>query len=272
MLEFRPRHWARLLLRPAYRAAHEATLRRTRELDRLWAMPRFTPGTTDVLGGAPMEFVDAASFLWTRKEIHELRVYEFRASSDAPRIIDGGANIGMSVLYFKTLYPRARITAFEPDPLLLPVLERNLRAAGAADVQVEPFALWSGATTLAFASDGADGGRLAEGLDPAMAEVRTVRLRDYLGEPVDLLKLDIEGAEIEVLQDCADHLGAVERIYVEYHSFADRPQQLHALLRLLADAGFRVHVASISAPLQPFVDRPINSGFDLQLHVFAMRA
>lgn len=39
--------------------------------------------------------------------------------SEAPRIIDGGANIGLSVIYFKQLFPRSRTTAFEPDAKIL---------------------------------------------------------------------------------------------------------------------------------------------------------
>ena len=47
------------------------------------------------------------------------RVYEFEASRPDPRIIDCGSNIGMSVLYFKHVYPEARIVGFEPDPTIM---------------------------------------------------------------------------------------------------------------------------------------------------------
>ncbi len=54
--------------------------------------------------------------------------------------------------------------------------------------------------------------------------VRTVRLADYLiGDRIDLLKIDIEGAEVPVLEDCAARLDWVDRVFVEYHSFTDLP-------------------------------------------------
>lgn len=239
-------------------------------MERLAALPRFTPTTTDLLGHR-IALVDAASFLWTYRELYTDRIYEFASPSPAPRIIDGGANIGLSVLFFKSLFPDARVTCFEPDPAVLDVLAGNMRAARLTDARIEPYALWSTATTLAFASDGADGGRIAGTRDGPSAQVKTVRLRDYLDSPVDFLKLDIEGAETEVLLDSEDRLDTVRRLYVEYHSFADRPQSLHVLLGVLQRTGFRVQLARVSALRQPFLSHPLNNGFDLQLHVFAYR-
>ncbi len=51
------------------------------------------------------------------------------------------------------------------------------------------------------------------------ATVGAVRLRDLLTEPVDLLKMDIEGAAVDVLMDCADRLLLIKRLVVEYQFF-----------------------------------------------------
>jgi len=102
--------------------------------------------------------------------------------------------------------------------------------------------------------------------------VRAVRLRSYLAnEPVDLLKIDIEGAETLVLEDCADLLPNVERLFVEYHSFEGRPQTLHQLLAVLSNAGFRVYVAAVDGSTQSFVRQARYLGMDMQLNVFATR-
>ena len=266
----RLRHWANLLLNADYRAARNQAQHSAVEKARLARLPRFTRTTTDLLG-TPVLLVDAPSFLWTYEEVFDNRIYEFSAESSTPYIIDGGANIGLSVLFFKSLYPHARITCFEPDEDIRAVLQRNI--ASLADVTVEPFALAPLAAVASFVSDGADGGRLAAaGIDRQPTRVvRTVRLRDYLDRQVDMLKLDIEGSETEVLLDSADRLHFVRRVYTEYHSFADRPQTLHLLLGVLHDAGFRIHVTPAAVSRQPFVRPRSHPAFDMQLHVFGYR-
>lgn len=260
----RSKHWCKLLIYPDYR-------HKQRELARLGSLPRYQATTTQITG-RPVEIVDAASFIYMYKDIYEQEIYRFPASTDRPYIIDGGANIGLSVLYFKELYPESRVVAFEPDDQIFAVLERNVRGADYRDVELVKRALWSSETSLTFMSEGADGGRVARPQDAKNKVVETVRLRDYLeGDKVDMLKLDIEGAETEVLLDCADHLGSVERLFVEYHSFAEEPQTLHTITTLLAEAGFRLHIhPNITSP-RPFLGRDLYGGTDMLLNIFAFR-
>jgi hypothetical protein len=63
-----------------------------------------------------ISFCGRASFLYLFEEIFAKASYLFHSDTDRPLIFDCGSNIGMSVLFFKKLYPAARITAFEPDP------------------------------------------------------------------------------------------------------------------------------------------------------------
>ena len=51
-------------------------------------------------------------------------------ATSTPRILDCGANVGLASLFFRRLYPQARITAFEADPALFAILEANLDANG----------------------------------------------------------------------------------------------------------------------------------------------
>ena len=239
------------------------------ELARLAALPRYTRTATRLLGPT-ITLPDSASFVWTYRDIFQRELYAFRTRSERPYIIDGGANIGLSVLYFKRLYPLAEIVAFEPDPYIFGLLQGNLRSHGHDDVRLEQCALWSSETSLLFHSDGADGGRVARE-DAAGTAVQAVRLREYLDRHVDLLKLDIEGAETEVLRDCRDGLDKVERLYLEYHSTVGQPQTLHVVLEILAAAGFRVQILPCSVASRPLIDPPVTSGMDLQLHVFGIR-
>jgi len=76
--------------------------------------------------GKPFEIVDGLSFVLMYRDIFEQHSYRFRTNEQKPYIIDGGANVGLSVLYFKELYPRSQIVAFEPDDDIFSVLERNI--------------------------------------------------------------------------------------------------------------------------------------------------
>jgi len=230
------KHLRDLVTRPAYRRLRWMAARYGR-------VPRFTERTVS-FQGRTLTVPDVASFLSSYESIFVEEAYAFRADEPRPVILDCGANIGLSVLYFKTLYPEARITAFEADPAIFRILSSNLRNNGLADVEVINAAVWSCETTLPFSVEGADGGRLDIGSDQNLAAVRTVRLRDYLqGRRVDVLKLDIEGAEGEVLRDCGEALAGVRAAFVEHHSFPGRKQDLGRLIQIMEEGGFRVHVS-----------------------------
>jgi FkbM family methyltransferase len=206
------------------------------------------------------------------REIMAESAYMFRCEGKSPLIIDCGSNIGLSVIYFKHLYPDARILAFEPDPQIFEVLRRNIAAYGFEGVELRNSAVWIGTGLLGFRADGAVGGRLCPtGRGPADTQVQAERLYNYLDRKVDLLKLDIEGAELEVLQDCRDRLLNVERLFVEYHGKPDVPQQLESLLGILRLAGFRYHMKDANPVAHPFLAEERGKLYDLQLNIYAYR-
>jgi FkbM family methyltransferase len=194
--------------------------------------------------------VEYADLLTLCPQWHDIFVREtlkFSARTTAPRILDCGANVGLASLYFKRKYPAARITAFEADPELAAICERNLGGNGAADVKVEAAAVWREAGTVRFQREGADSGAIegtSSGLQAAAIDVPSVRLRDRLAaERIDLLKLDIEGAELAVLSDCADVLANVNAVVMDLHEFNPEVRQTPAIMSLLADAGFRMSLS-----------------------------
>jgi FkbM family methyltransferase len=257
------RRGARLLGDPEYR-------RVSRERKRLGRLPRFTPGLTTLLG-RPFEIVDSLSFLEMYEDIWEREAYRFPRTAEKPLILDGGANVGVGVAYFKHLYPDSEIIAFEPDEKIFPVLKRNVEGRGFQGVTLVPHALWREETDLAFLAEGTYGGRIARERDPAAGKVRAVRLRNYLDRKIDLLKLDIEEGETEVLEDCADRLDQVRHLFVEYHGDQERPQTLPRLLYLLSTAGFRLNLHAGRDSPRPFMARKLNMGNDLQVEIYAFR-
>ena len=183
-------------------------------------LPRYTNGTVRV-GHYVLEYGDAGSVWPQWDDIFLRRTLMFETRVEQPRILDCGANVGVASLFFKQQYPRATITAFEADPAIADICRRNLAANGAADVELVAAAVWTSRGETEFVCEGSDSGAVAElGLIKGRTQkVPTVRLRDYLGERIDLLKLDIEGSELPVLEDCADALGAVQAMTIDLHEF-----------------------------------------------------
>jgi FkbM family methyltransferase len=244
------------------------------ELRRLRGKSRYESTTTTLLD-PPVRIVDPASFLSAYQAIFEKEIYAFRCSYDCPVIIDGGANIGLATLYWKHRFPDASITAFEPDPDIFDALRWNIEKHGHDDVTLMQKGLWSSDGTLEFTADGADGGHLRKSAGGDQSEnvntVSVTRLREYLGTRVDLLKLDIEGAETEVLLDSAGALGSVQHLFVEYHSYVGQEQRIDEMLRVLRNAGFRLHIQPELVAEQPFVEDLKDYGMDHRLNIFAYR-
>ena len=245
-------------------------IEREREIGRLAALPRRRPTRTPLLG-PELEIPDGLSFVWTVPDVVERGVYRVPAGSDSPRVVDGGANVGLASLYWKSVWPACRIEAFEPDAAIAGMLRRNLEAWGAGDVRVTEAALWIADGELDFRGDGADGGRVVERTAAATDRVPAVRLRDRLGEPLDLLKLDVEGAELELLRDCAEALDRVRHVAVEVHSIVGSPQPLDEIVSILRRAGFRMTVEAARRETHPLFPPEAVGDLDGFVQVFARR-
>lgn len=195
---------------------------------------------------APMRLPDTHSFWPQLFEVLIREDYRFEAGTDTPRIIDAGVHLGLATYYFKSLYPSARIVAFEPSPALFAVAEENLlRRCLFTDVALHPFALHHTEGEVSFHLDSMDtmAGGIGEAEGCETVAVRAVRLSGYLGEPVDYLKLDIEGAEGGVLRECAGLLHRVHHVFIEYHErHAPEKNSLPEILRILDEAGFDYEV------------------------------
>lgn len=189
---------------------------------------------------------DGANFYVQYKDEFVRRIYHFEASCRDPFIIDGGGNIGLSVLYFKQVYPEARVLVFEPDPAVFALLAENVRRNNLTDVELVNAGLGADDGVSSFLPDGAAGGRLtdsAEGL-----QVPTRRLSGHLDRPVDFLKLNIEGQELPVLREAtaSGRLRNVREMVLEYHGWPG-DQKLGDILNLLAEGGFRYLVHDFDA-------------------------
>lgn len=144
-------------------------------------------------------------------------------------IVDVGANIGLAAGYFRISYPDARIYCFEPDPDALALLKRNAQVIG--NCVVSPCGLFSENVTkhLHLGRDGpATSSIHKHGFSAeAKVDVCLVDARDVFSEltksgPIDILKIDTEGCELQILQRARSHIAGIRVLYLEFHSESDR--------------------------------------------------
>lgn len=216
---------------------------------------------------------DYKSFLWQYKEIFAEESYKFNPDSKEPVIYDCGANVGTSCSYFKRIYPKCTIKAFEADPKIARYLKENLNANGLNDVEVIDKAVWVNDSGVKLNIEGADGSSIyAEG---EKQKVGSIRLKNLLEkeERIDMLKMDIEGAENDVILDCGNSLKIVNNIFIEYHSYTNSQQKLSELLNVLEQNNFRCFIRNDSSRNTPLINKTnkSNPAMDLQLNIFGYK-
>lgn len=193
-------------------------------------------GTVE-LGPYSLEYVKPRIFAATAELIFGQRIYDAAPLDSAQRILDGGGWLGLSVLRFRELYPHASITVFEPDPHLYEIMCRNLERNGIKGVEPIQAALSDIEGAANFHATGSDSGALEPSNAGSPVGVRVVRLAPYVRAPVSLLKLNVEGAEWNIMRDLGARLADIDQVLLEYHGFAELPQTLHQILKTLHDAG-----------------------------------
>jgi FkbM family methyltransferase len=221
--------------------------------------------------GMKFTVTDFLSVAYQLKEYFEDERMNFSSGSSSPVIYDCGANVGVSLIYFKKKFPSAKITAFEPDPEVYKCLQQNMKQNNIDEITLLEKAAWINNDGIEFGREGADGGSVFH--DGEKIKVQTTRLKELLEKEnyVDCLKMDIEGAETEVLEDCGNTLSRIKYLFVEYHSWSNQPQQLDRLLHLLSSNGFRYYIHSIGKMInQPFLNNGITDPMDIQLDIHAI--
>ena len=213
---------------------------------------------------------DPPSFAWQIKEIFMEECYRFKSLTNNPLILDLGANIGTSVLWFKHNYPNSRIIAYEASKDIFEILSNNVNGI---DVTLENKAIWISDELLSFHADGADAGSLVDSND-SNSTVQGVRLKtilEDLTEPVEFLKMDIEGAETKVIEDCRSVLGKANNIFIEYHSFKNHPQSLGRILSILSENCFRYYLKEVNFKRSPFLRTENEDLMDCQVEIYAFK-
>lgn len=180
-------------------------------------------------------------------EIFHHHCYYLNLNNQAPVIIDAGAHIGLASLYFKKQFPKSSITAIEPHPDSFKLLETNLATNQVANVTLVNIALDAQKGTRLLHSDTIENWRSTTGFTPGgwtgkqktkPLMVSTQPLANFIDKPIDILKLDIEGAEYPVLQATQPSLHLVKHLLIEHHPVKNYP--LGKLTQFLQKSGFIV--------------------------------
>ncbi len=238
-------------------------------------MPRYESGVVEANGGL-LHYADACTLIGGEAEIFIDRVYDFMQTRPDPVVVDCGANIGLASLWFAKKFPTSLIYAYEADPSLFKLLQKNISSHG-LQKRVFPFnfAIWRDASGVEFDQEGGFSGQISRYKHQHVkntVRVPSITLAQLL-EPlphVDLLKIDIEGAECQIF-DIGLDLTKPDRVFLEYHSHERDPQVLGQILSILSLNGFRYHIREAYPSKHPFLKVDSLVGMDLQLNIYAYR-
>jgi FkbM family methyltransferase len=200
-----------------------------------------------------VQFFDYECFWVLFHEIFVPQVYFFESPRPDPLIFDCGANIGMSVLYFKSLYPEARIVAFEPDPVTFEMLRRNVAENNLKGVELRCEGLGEapGEAQLHYLEN-RPGWLSQSALTNADSRSKTrsikiVALSTAIAEEVTMLKMDTEGYEFAIASElaAAGKLSCIRQMVMEYHHHMNPDEDcLSGFLSMLENTGFGYQLSS----------------------------
>jgi FkbM family methyltransferase len=161
-------------------------------------------------------------------------------------VVDLGANIGLFGAYVLRRYPSARITAFEPDPANLALLRRSAQANGGAwRWEIVPACAAVADGEVPFAAGRFTTSRLT---DAGAQRAPAVDVFAHL-DRVDLVKIDIEGAEWPILADPRFSRVPARAVALEYHPhLCPAPDPRAAALHALRSAGYRTAELDFALP------------------------
>jgi len=195
--------------------------------------------------GMKVHAFSAETLFFLINEIFLEREYAIQLGRPDPFILDCGSNIGVATLFFKRMYPAARIVAFEPDTKTFALLKRNVEANQLTDVSLNNLALSSETGSATFYSDLQRPGSLVMSLVKERTNgvpnaVLCDKLSRFVNAPVDLVKMDIEGAETDVIGEmrASGMLSKVSNVLMEFHHKTGPRQRLSDMLCMLEDASF----------------------------------
>lgn len=195
-------------------------------------------------------YENSDEFYELKKEIFSENCYYIELEKEDPRIIDLGSHIGMTVIYFKMLFPKSRITAFEPVPYNFEILKKNIEENQLDNVKLVEAVIAPKSGILRIQEPIGEGAwRSGAGIIPKgwkgiqenrEIKVEAVGIQELLLEKIDILKMDIEGMEYEVIRNMGSNIRNVKNMLIEVHPRKDH--RIEEIQKILVQNGFKVEL------------------------------
>lgn len=202
------------------------------------------------LGKYEIWYENSDEFYELKKEIFSENCYYLELEKENPVIVDAGAHIGMSVLYFKMLFPQARVIAFEPIPANFALLERSVRENQLENVELYQAVVAPKSGNLRIHEPVGEGAwKSGAGVIPRgwkgiqtnkEIKVEAVGIQEILQDKIDIFKMDIEGMEYEVLRNAGEKIRNVKNWLIEIHPRRDHRRQ--EIKKILTQNGYKIEV------------------------------
>lgn len=147
-------------------------------------------------------------------EVFDADVYDIGKMTKLPSVVlDIGGNIGAFTFRMAKAFPTARITTFEPEPDNFSVLEKNCQDW--KNVTLVNKAVWSHSQGVNISPDCGGTAVAASGI-----KVQSIAFNELLDdyEFVDIMKMDVEGAEVEIILSATpESMRKIRYIVGEFH-------------------------------------------------------
>jgi len=204
-------------------------------------------------GKLKFHFWSFSSFFATFTEIFIYNIYYFKSSKETPFIIDCWANVWLSMMYFKYLYPNAIVDCYEPDIKTIHILKKNIEKNNFKNVKIINKAISDTSWSLQFYSMSDTEWWTWNTLEKNQVNfknidsynIETIKLSDNKYDLIDFLKMDIEWTEWKVFNDFqkTNFLLKVQKISLEYHyDYFSKENSLAQIISLLENNKFNIIV------------------------------
>jgi len=226
--------------------------------------------TNEKVFGFTVSFFDYQTLIFLFEEIFINKQYFCNTKTENPFIIDCGSNVGISVIFFKMLWPDSKIIAFEPDYTTFEMLKKNVELNNLTDIELFNQAVYNSEGIMDFYYGPDNPGSMImslnkERLPKSHRKIHSVLLSNFVKQPVDFLKMDIEGVENLVIEELSQQnkLKLIKEMCIEYHHHINpKDDAFSKILMILEKENFGYQ---ISAYLKP----PFNKEMTQDILIYA---